>query len=725
MLVTMLIGVIITFLIFIGFLFFVNAYGRTALEPKTSTSETKTFNSLSFGEQKVEARVMFKDRPESGSNKVFGYIFWALMLAQFAIGIVIVIMAGVQVVPDGVCPEGMMPLVEMPPEWGPMPATCVTEGFKETFDACEEKAAAMEAPSYDDGWDQDWDDDWRRLGDGLERRLQVGKPLKHGRILMERGSDGKVVATIQHDMFSALYMTQFRSMTGRPLRRLQDASGDMWAAFEEYAQVPAVIFLCMLLAVPIWLAVLKTCTRMVVWGTLALNLIALLYAIIRPLVTPVPEGMPAPEPNITFIVLAVLYIALVAFMRKKILVAIDIIKIATQGLVETPSVFGASTVCFLMYGTYIAFWEISVISSTGIMVLTDTTADPDTYGDACQVSVPGYVNGMVRFLIVCFVPTTFFFFNACLCCCATGLGAWYFHADDPQKPRSPAFVGLKWAFFDSTGPVFVASLIQYAVYEIRKLILKRPNPCNPIWVIARVVWCFIESMVQAFTKMMLLGHIFHGGGVIATAKNSYAVLKSNLGQVLTTDMVSAQVVNWGLIFFSVGFGVASCAWMDQVLGEGLFVTGVDMARTVGIPFDLIVVFVFVLFLFFASYPLFSLVVMIGFVQGMVVSSTGNMLVGVFTGIFFAAISSIIFRFVGKIVHNCTDVIMYCLALEKETGKQQPERFENLYKVMKDQIPTGTTDAGAVAQGREVTVGGGSNWPAESMEAGGQPAEAAK
>ena len=38
----------------------------------------------------------------------------------------------------------------------------------------------------------------------------------------------------------------------------------------------------------------------------------------------------------------------------------------------------------------------------------------------------------------------------------------YFHADDPQKPKAPAFVGLKWAFFDSTGPVFVASLIQCA-----------------------------------------------------------------------------------------------------------------------------------------------------------------------------------------------------------------------------------------------------------------------
>jgi hypothetical protein len=334
-----------------------------------------------------------------------------------------------------------------------------------------------------------------------------------------------------------------------------------------------------------------------------------------------------------------------------------------------------------------------------------------------------YVEGMVRFLIVCFIPTTFFFFNASLCCCATGLGAWYFHADDPQKPRSPAFVGLKWAFFDSTGPVFMASLIQYAVHEIRKLILKRPNPCNPIWLIARVVWCFVERMVEAYTKMMLLGHLFHGGGVIATAKNSYAVLKNNLGQVLTTDMISAQVVNWTLIIFSVGFGVAACAWMDTVIGEGLFAGGVQALSFM--PPDVIAILVCLLFLFFASYPLFSLVVMIGFLQGPIVGMIGNPAVGVFTGIFFSAIASIIFRFVGKIVHNSTDVIMYCLALEKETGKSQTDRFENLYKVMKDQIKTGTTDAGAVAQGREVTVASpGTQWPEESMQANqAEPAKA--
>ena len=89
----------------------------------------------------------------------------------------------------------------------------------------------------------------------------------------------------------------------------------------------------------------------------------------------------------------------------------------------------------------------------------------------------------------------------------------------------------------------MASLIQYIVHEIRKIVTRScVNPCDPIWLTLRIIWCCVEQMVQAFTKFMLLGHLFHGGGVIQTAKNSYAVLRNNLGQALTTDMVSATVV---------------------------------------------------------------------------------------------------------------------------------------------------------------------------------------
>jgi len=446
------------------------------------------------------------------------------------------------------------------------------------------------------------------------------------------------------------------------------------------------------LAVPLWLATLKTFTKAVVWGTLFLNFAAMTYFSIRP------------EINTTFIVVTVLYVALVAFFRQKVMTAVDIIKIATRGLSETPSVFAACFVCFLMWALYIAFWEISIISSAAVLMLDQ---DGTQYGmGVCQLVQPSYVGHMRSFLIVCFIPTTFFFLNASLCACATGIGAWYFHADDPQRPRSPAFVGLKWAFFDSTGPVFVASLIQYAVHEIRKLINRNCNPCNPIWIAVRILWCFIERMVECFTKMMLLGHIFHGGGVIRTAKNSYQVLKNNLGQALTTDMVSCTVVNWSLIIFSVGFGIASCAWMDLMVGEGLLHP--DNALTAFIPTEAVIILVCGMFLFFASYPLFSLVVVIGFLQGLLTAGSdgnpNNGAVGVFTGIFFSSITSIIMRFTGKIVHNCTDVVMYCIALEKETGAKQ-ERFEDMYKVLNDQIGQGTatTNAGAVAQGREVTA----------------------
>jgi len=103
----------------------------------------------------------------------------------------------------------------------------------------------------------------------------------------------------------------------------------------------------------------------------------------------------SPKPNYVMIVLTLAYIAFVAYMKKKIDTAIQIIKIATTGLVQTPSVFGASLVCFLMYGTYIAFWEISVISSSGVLSLTDMTHDPDSYGNACQLGIPGYGTGIL------------------------------------------------------------------------------------------------------------------------------------------------------------------------------------------------------------------------------------------------------------------------------------------------------------------------------------------
>lgn len=697
MIVSFLIGIIITFLLALSFLFFVNAKGTSSLAPMQQSEERKTFNSLTFGESgRVEAKVLFTDRPKDGGNKVCGYIFWTCMLVQLVVGVVIVVMGNAQLVPDGVCPEGLEPLIDIGFATN-IPGYCVPADFKQDVADC--YAANKDNHHSTDFYDDLFTDE----GNGFERRLQVGQPLKQGRILMERTADGKVAASIKHDLYSALHMHQFRSMARPAARKLQDARSlmDMWGGFEEYIQVPAVMFLCVAAAVPLWLGLLRMFTASVVWGTLLLNLAFIVYFAVRG------------EVNAMLLVVAGVYVLLLAFFHKKVKTAIDIIKIAMKGLQETPSVFAACSVCFLMYATYIAFWEISIIASAGVLELVENPGQTIyDWPPACELKQPEFVNIFRNILIWSFIPTTFFFLNASLCCCATGIGAWYFHADDPQRPRSPAFVGLKWAFFDSTGPVFAASLIQYVVHEIRKLCTRNCFcPCDPVWLTFRILWCFIERSVQAFTKFMLLGHIFHGGGVIRTAKNSYQVLKNNLGQVLTTDMVSHTVVSWSLILFSVGFGVAACAWMDSQVGEGLFAGGLMWVGQLGIPPDIVVVAVCLLFTFFASYPLFSLVVVIGFCQGLISGLGKNHVIGLLTGIFFSSITSIIFNFVGKIVHNSTDVIMYCLALEMETGKDQ-ERLGNLYKVMKDQIPTGETNAGAVAQGKEVAPGQASS-PAQA------------
>merc|ERR1719353_1500941 len=92
----------------------------------------------------------------------------------------------------------------------------------------------------------------------------------------------------------------------------------------------------------------------------------------------------------------------------------------------------------------------------------------------------------------------------------------------------------------------------------------------------------------------------------------------------------------------------------------------------------------ILLLFFAARPLFTMVVVIGFCQGMLADAIGDPVMGILTGIFLCVITSIVFRFVGNIVHSSADVIMYCMALEAETGTKQ-QRFEEMgaYKVIKE------------------------------------------
>jgi hypothetical protein len=694
--VNLLIGAIVTILLFAITLLIIKMWGEKGLEPAVQSSDTKDFPKYTLGDTTVEARILFKDRPKENANQACCFIFYALLVSQFLLGIVFISMSTVTIIGSGSCPKGTVAMIDDPGYNGPN--ECISQSMADEYAASGCRRRLSEEPS-----------DFAEAGD-----TEI-----YGRFLLTHDGSGSKAVTYRHDLWSAMAMmhnSQMNKLNDLAEWLVEDSDDrrlfghvseahkkTLWQRFEEFVEIPAVLLAVMLLLVPTWLFVLKKCTGPVVWSTLGLDLAALVWLVVRM------------DYAIPMIVVTVLFILLVVYFRKKIKMAIEMLHLSTEALSQNPSVFAANMMLFFMYIFYVAFWEIAIISSTGIRM----------QGFGCRFEAPGYLNGALNFMIIMFLPTTFFFLNAKLVVCACGLGSWYFHDEDPQKPKSPSFVGLKWAFFDCAGPTFTAAIIQYIVHEIRKVATRACWFSDPIGCAFRLVWCFLEGVLRAFTKFMLLGHIFTGGALITTAKTTYVTLKNHLGDAIATDMISHQVVQWSTCIFSVGLGFSGWAWMDQAIYDssggavkGLFKSLPEMMGGQG-GADIVIVLLCLVLLYFSKYPLFTLVVFIGLLQQYITTQIPES-VGFFTAIFLSSICSIVFMFVGGVVHNSTDTMMYCVAIERETGKQQ-ERFKETYAALEKHgvvqgVPASAAPVavGALVGGDEQPKMAESQWPADNQ-----------
>jgi len=183
---------------------------------------------------------------------------------------------------------------------------------------------------------------------------------------------------------------------------------------------------------------------------------------------------------------------------------------------------------------------------------------------------------------------------------------------------------------------------------------------------------------------MLIAHVFHGGALVATAREAFNTLKNHLGNAVATDMVSVTVVSWTTTLFSLGVCLASAAWMDAQIDKGGVLAAVGGAAEGSSDADILIMAMCLGFLYFLKQPLVTLV-LLSIVLGNI---RINMLAGTFVGLFVGSITNIVFTFAGEVVHNSGDTIMYCFALEAEDGKKQ-ERFAEMYKQMKTVVGEGT------------------------------------
>jgi len=482
-------------------------------------------------------------------------------------------------------------------------------------------------------------------------------------------------------------------MQDNPTFRRLNALGkerNLWDALEEFPQVPAVLMVCMLVLAGLWLHSLRKFARPICWATILLTLVLLLYMAIRPATAG--HGI-----QVAPLILAVIMVGICVWKRKAVDTAAACISTASTGLEETPSVFAWTALVMLIYVAYLALWAVFMIASVTVWDVR-IKEQCEGCGEACVLGMSKLSEDTQKFLGVLFSPTVFFLQNASMIICATGIGAWYFHKEDPEY-KDAARTGFRWAWTTSSGTSFFCAIVMYIIAEIKKLANSSAKVCpfHPAFWCWLIMQCFANCM-QACTRYMLIAHTFHGDGIRQTIKNSFDVLHRRLGDAVINDSIAQLVLGWSTSIFSTAFGFIAWAWLDDCMEQGLLNTIGDSAAGAGSEI-LILILVLVMF-FFVSRPIFTLV-FVAFIGTLI---KADILVGFMGGIFIGAICCIFFRYFSAVVLNSSDVIYWCFALEADAGAPRQERFEKVYNMIETQIVVGQPVPGqpaGAAQGTPV------------------------
>lgn len=555
---------------------------------------------------------------------------------------------------------------------------CVTPALYEEYRSC----AAREKERYDDGAKHIEDCDGRRRLDAVEQEvapLLLPSPL--------------------------LPSPHSRRLT-------HPRSQNVWEVLGDHAYIPATIVPLMILAGVLWIMLLQRWAKPVIWSIIGSFLLGSLVCAFLPLFFRTYEceyegiydeygnkryshrvnvndewdrnwcesegghivgrGGPFLWP---FLIPLLLIATLSIYNKRKINVASICLSKCAHVLLHQPMIIASSLVVYAAFVGYVAMW-IGGIMQVGHILRVDCTGHHGgsyfTPGDACPVCL----------FAVCFLlfPSFIYFNMMHVPVSAAGVGGWYFN-DDPDVPKHPALVGLKWTFTSSSGPIFLTTLVAWPIVNLRILLHHHLAkyallPCLPCaW--AYYSLCGLAMLCVRTTmsihRFMLIAHTFHGGDLFVVSRNAWNLLKSHVGGAVVTETVAMLVLNWCVSALAVMFAFATWAWMEYVLGEGTLHEICSCITDPGYWLIFTLLVIFGVYVFHQMSDVFSIVILIlQAMYGREVYRENEM--GWFVGLFFGAICNLLLSFLSQIIGSGMDTIYYCYALEAEFMKiEQSDR----------------------------------------------------
>lgn len=257
------------------------------------------------------------------------------------------------------------------------------------------------------------------------------------------------------------------------------------------------------------------------------------------------------------IVLTVLYLALLCVMRKRIMLALGIIKEAARALAAMPVLVFMPIIQTMGIVIFLVPWTIYCLylASSGNVEVESETVN----GNEVQYKVISY-NMNIRYA---FLYLLFCWFWASQLIVAFGemvsalsISCWYFTRDKKTEGNATVIWSFKTAMFKHLGTVAYGSLVIAIIKTIRAVVAyfqkKAKKSGNKILqymlcLIQCCMWC-LEKCMKFLNKNAYIQTAIHGYSFCKAARSAFFLIARNILRIVAVSFVGDFVLFLGKVF---------------------------------------------------------------------------------------------------------------------------------------------------------------------------------
>ena len=451
----------------------------------------------------------------------------------------------------------------------------------------------------------------------------------------------------------------FRHLSSSSGKTHLSPDSGIFDAFGAAPGIPVMLIIAVVVIAVAWVALLRVAAKAIVLVTELTKIGICVY-------------LGVSTSNVTFYVIAGLYLVVILWKRKQLLFATKIIEHAALGLQSNGHMFVAILIILLalvavvflfifFVSKYVDFVEVGPLVNTQCDTFNDD-AGSSMYGSClhtvqtsdCDFVSSTHKGDLLWVLVFSYIWNCFWFNQVRLYVITLIVASWHWHpADKPTALQALSIVATK-----GVGTVSIASLLLAIVEQIKRQTKFRWwHILSPAHLLLDVLGWMLITCLNMLTKYTLIIHVLSGKSFLQSGKSGFHLMKRHFQNGVITEMTSKNVMTLSSLVFSFAIYVIGWVWLDDQFGTESFTV---ITHEKGL---------FLLFIILEGiliwYPSVALVIFI-LIDPLIKGSSMNVTI-VVAAMLIGVVASLLFNFMSGVILDTVDVCFVLFAVDKDNG----------------------------------------------------------